>query len=142
MRDHPVLGYTRMHKGVDFGVPVGTPVYASGDGVVDAIGQHAGYGFYLRIVHSRTLATAYGHLSAYPPEMKIGARVRQGQVVAYSGNTGISTGPHLHYEVLVDGAQVNPLDYKVESAEALSGEALSAFLAQRGRVDAARASAM
>lgn len=142
MRNHPVLGYTRMHKGVDFGVPVGTPVYASGDGTIDAIGQHTGYGFYLRIVHSKTLSTAYGHLSAYPQGMKIGVRVRQGEVVAFSGNTGISTGPHLHYEVLVDGTQVNPLEYKVEGGTALSGEALGAFLAQRGRVDAARASAM
>lgn len=142
MRDHPVLGYTRMHKGVDFGVPVGTPVYASGDGVIDAIGEHTGYGNYLRIVHTKTLATAYGHLSAYPPEMRIGTHVRQGQVVAFSGNTGISTGPHLHYEILVDGTQVNPLEYKVEGGATLSGDALAAFVAQRARIDAARASAM
>jgi murein DD-endopeptidase MepM/ murein hydrolase activator NlpD len=142
MRDHPVLGYTRMHKGVDFGVPVGTPVYASGDGTVDAIGLHTGYGFYLRIAHTKTLATAYGHLSAYPPDIKIGVHVRQGQVVAFSGNTGISTGPHLHYEILVNGEQVNPLEYKVESGSALGGETLAAFIRARDRVDAARAGAM
>ena len=142
MREHPVLGYTRMHKGVDFGVPVGTPVYASGDGTVEAVGLHDGYGFYLRIAHSGTLATAYGHLSAYPPDIKIGSHVRQGQVVAFSGNTGISTGPHLHYEILVNGQQVNPLEYKAEGGFALQGETLAAFVRVRDRIDMARAGAM
>jgi murein DD-endopeptidase MepM/ murein hydrolase activator NlpD len=142
MRDHPVLGYTRMHKGVDFGVPIGTPVYASGDGTVAAAGPNDGYGFYLRIAHTKSLATAYGHLSGYPPSIKIGGQVRQGEVVAFSGNTGISTGPHLHYEILVNGEQVNPLEYKLESASALRGEALMEFVRLRDRVDAARARAM
>jgi murein DD-endopeptidase MepM/ murein hydrolase activator NlpD len=142
MRNHPVLGYTRMHKGVDFGVPIGTPVYASGDGTIDAIGLHTGYGFYLRIAHSKTLATAYGHLSAYPAGIKLGLHVRQGDVVAFSGNTGISTGPHLHYEVLVNGEQVNPLEYKVEGGAALLGKTLAAFVRERDRVDAARVGTM
>lgn len=142
MRNHPVLGYTRMHKGVDFGTPVGTPVYASGDGVVTAIGLHSGYGNYLRIEHSPTLSTAYGHLSGYPPGIAIGTHVHQGQVVALSGNTGISTGPHLHYEILIDGQQVDPLLYKVDAGVSLAGSALIAFRDARDRIDALRAKAL
>ncbi|HEY0303175.1 MAG TPA: M23 family metallopeptidase, partial [Rhizomicrobium sp.] len=142
MRDHPVLGYTRMHKGVDFGTPVGTPVYASGDGVVDAIGPHTGYGNYLRIVHGPKLATAYGHLSGYPQGIAIGTRVHQGEVVAFSGNTGVSTGPHLHYEIIENGGQVDPLQYKTQVGVSLAGSALAEFRTERDRIDALRAQAM
>jgi murein DD-endopeptidase MepM/ murein hydrolase activator NlpD len=138
-RMHPVLGYTRMHKGIDFATPVGTPVYASGDGVVDFVGVHGGHGEYVRIRHSPTLETAYAHLSAYAPETKVGAAVRQGQEIARSGNTGLSSGPHLHYEVIVDNAQVDPMSFQTEQGRRLAGPALAAFLKARDRIDALRA---
>lgn len=142
MRDHPVLGFTRMHKGIDFGTPIGTPVYASGDGTIAILGPRGDYGFYLRIAHSSSLATAYGHLSGFAPGLSVGSRVRQGEVVAYSGNTGISTGPHLHYEVLVNGEQVNPLEYKVDEGPPLEGAALARFLKERDRIDELRSRLM
>lgn len=127
MRNHPVLGFSKMHKGVDFATPIGTPVFAAGDGVVEQAGEWSSYGNYLRIRHTGTHATAYGHLSGYAKGIRAGMRVRQGQIVAYSGNTGRSTGPHLHYEVLVSGAQVNPLSIKMPSGRALAGEELRQF---------------
>ncbi len=127
MRNHPVLGFSKMHKGVDFATPIGTPVYAAGDGVVEKAGPWSSYGNYLRIRHTDSYATAYGHLSGYARGMHAGSRARQGQVVAYSGNTGRTTGPHLHYEVLVSGVQVNPLKIKMPSGRALKGEELRQF---------------
>jgi murein DD-endopeptidase MepM/ murein hydrolase activator NlpD len=138
MRIHPVLGYTMMHKGVDFGAPVGTPVYASGDGVVTAIGPRGTYGLYIRIDHTKSLATAYAHLSAFPPGLAIGSRVRQGQTIAFSGNTGRTTGPHLHYEVLVDNVQVDPMKMTLEQNSALAGPVLAAFRTERSRIDEMR----
>ncbi|WP_337997937.1 M23 family metallopeptidase [Oleispirillum naphthae] len=127
LRNHPVLGFSKMHKGVDFATPVGTPVYAAGDGVVEKAGPWSSYGNYLRIRHTGTYSTAYGHLSGYARGIHAGSRVRQGQVVAYSGNTGRTTGPHLHYEVLVDSRQVNPLKIKMPSGRTLKGEDLRLF---------------
>lgn len=138
-RLHPVLGYTRIHKGTDFAVPVGTTVYASGDGVVDFVGPHGGHGNFVRIRHSRTLQTAYAHLSGYGPAVVVGASVRQGQAIGFSGNTGLSSGPHLHYEVIVDGAQVDPMTFQTTSGRSLNGEALTAFRKERDRLDALRA---
>ena len=136
-RMHPVLGYTRMHKGVDFAVVVGTPVYASGDGVVDFVGPHDGHGNYVRVRHTPHLETAYAHLSAF--DCKVGDSVRQGQIVAHSGNTGLSSGPHLHYEVIIDGEQVNPLEYVAgDTGRTLSGAELAAFTKERDRIDAIR----
>ncbi|HEX4178269.1 MAG TPA: M23 family metallopeptidase, partial [Rhizomicrobium sp.] len=100
-RFHPILGYTRMHKGVDFAVPTGTPVMAAGAGTVLFMGWANGYGNFLKIDHGNGFATGYGHLSRFIPGIRKGARVRQGQVVAYSGMTGMATGPHLHYETFV-----------------------------------------
>ena len=138
MRMHPVLGYTRMHKGVDFGVPIGTPVYASGDGVVGYVGVHGGHGNYIRIDHTKTLSTAYAHLSAYGDGIVVGAQVHQGQQIALSGNTGLSSGPHLHYEIIVNGEQVDPLAYQATSGSVLTGDPLKAFLKERLRIDTAR----
>jgi murein DD-endopeptidase MepM/ murein hydrolase activator NlpD len=138
-RMHPVLGYTRMHKGTDFATPVGTPVYASGDGVVDFMGVHGGHGNYIRVRHSKTLETAYAHLSAYGPGMQVGASVAQGQIIARSGNTGLSSGPHLHYEVIVNDVQVDPMKFETTSGRNLSGPALKAFFKERDRIDALRA---
>src|SRR6202040_2830038 len=105
-RFHPVLGYTRMHKGIDFAVPTGTPVMAAGGGSVSFAGYAGEYGNFVVITHANGYSTAYGHLSRFA--VKTGSRVHQGQVVAYSGATGLVTGPHLHYEIRVNNSQVNP----------------------------------
>jgi murein DD-endopeptidase MepM/ murein hydrolase activator NlpD len=136
MRFHPVLGYSRMHKGIDFAVPVGTPVMAAGAGVVQIAGHLGGYGNYLRINHQNGYGTAYGHLSRLAPGVHPGSHVHQGQVVAYSGNTGMSTGPHLHYEILINGNQVNPLAVKVAKGRILNGRELHDYLLARMHTDA------
>lgn len=140
MRYHPVLGYSRMHKGIDFAVPVGTPVMAAGSGIVQIAGRLGGYGNYLRINHQNGYGTAYGHLSRLAPGIHRGSHVHQGQIVAYSGNTGMSTGPHLHYEILVAGNQVNPLKVKVATGRMLVGKPLRDFLGERIHIDAELAS--
>jgi murein DD-endopeptidase MepM/ murein hydrolase activator NlpD len=134
-RFHPVLGYTRMHKGVDFAVPVGTPVMAAGAGTIQFMGRARGYGNFVILKHSNDYSTAYGHLSRFAPGMRAGARVRQGQVFAYSGNTGLTTGPHLHYEIRIDNHQVNPLTVKMAQGRKLAGKLLRAFLEQRMKID-------
>lgn len=134
-RFHPVLGYTRMHKGVDFAVPTGTPVMAAGAGIIEFMGWGNGYGNFIKINHGNGYATGYGHLSRFAPGMRRGARVRQGQIVAYSGMTGLATGPHLHYETFVNGTQVNPLTLKVAAGRTLAGKALHDFLAKRQEID-------
>lgn len=127
MRIHPLLGYSKMHKGVDFGAPTGTPVFAAGDGVVEKMGWWGGYGRYLRIRHNSEIGTAYAHLSRFPANLAEGSHVRQGQVVAYTGSTGAATGPHLHYEVLKNGTQVNPLAVTTPLGNLLGGKDLVAF---------------
>lgn len=107
-RRHPVLGYSAMHKGVDFAAPTGTPIYAAGDGVVQKASRFSSYGNYVKIRHNGTYSTAYAHMSRYGKGIRPGARVTQGQVIGYVGTTGRSTGPHLHFEVVQNGAQVNP----------------------------------
>lgn len=139
MRFHPVLGYTRMHKGMDFAVPVGTPVMAAGSGTIRFEGREHGYGNFLLINHGNGYSTAYGHLSRFAAGLHNGSHVRQGQVVAYSGNTGITTGPHLHYEIRVNGNQVNPVKVKIATGIQLRGRALQAFLAERLHIDSALA---
>jgi murein DD-endopeptidase MepM/ murein hydrolase activator NlpD len=139
-RLHPILGYTRMHKGVDFAVPTGTPVMAAGAGTISFMGWANGYGNFVIINHSNNYATAYGHLSRFAPGMKRGAHVSQGEVFAYSGMTGLATGPHLHYEIRINGTQVNPLTVKIADGRQLTGAELSAFLQQRLKMDAILAS--
>lgn len=135
MRFHPVLGFSRMHKGVDFGVPIGTPVMAAGTGTVAFIGWSNGYGRFLKINHGNGFGTGYGHLSRFAPGLHVGSKVRQAQIVAYSGNTGMSTGPHLHYETLVNNEQVNPLKLKMAQGRKLAGKELRAFQAERLHID-------
>lgn len=135
MRRHPVLGFTRMHKGVDFAAPTGTPIYAAGDGVVAKIGPAKGYGNFIRLRHRTGLETAYGHMSRFKPGLKQGMRVRQGEIIGYVGATGLASGPHLHYEVMVDNKQVNPVTVKVAGGKGLSGKALAAFKTQVARTD-------
>lgn len=125
MRRHPILGYSKMHKGVDFGAPTGTPIYAAGDGTVEKAGWSGGYGKYVRIKHNGTFASAYGHMSAIA--VKAGQRVRQGQIIGRVGTTGRSTGPHLHFEVLKAGAQVNPKSVDMSVGSGLGGKAMSKF---------------
>ena len=134
-RFHPILGYTRMHKGVDFAVPTGTPVMAAGAGTIQFMGRASGYGNFVKISHGNGYSTDYGHLSRFAPGMRTGARVRQGQVFAYSGMTGMATGPHLHYEILVNGVQVNPLTVKMAQGRKLIGNLLRAFLGKRLEID-------
>jgi murein DD-endopeptidase MepM/ murein hydrolase activator NlpD len=136
MRKHPVLGYTRAHQGIDFGAGTGTPILAAGDGVVAEAGRKGGYGNWLRIHHSGGWDTGYGHISRYAKGIHRGSRVKQGQVVAYVGATGLATGPHLHYEVWKNGARVNPLSAKVPQGTILAGRELAAFKAQKARIDA------
>jgi len=127
MRRHPVLGYNKMHKGVDFAAPTGTPIYAAGDGVVEKSGRNGGYGKYVRIRHNSKLKTAYAHLSRIRTSVKNGSRVKQGQVIGYVGSTGRSTGPHLHYEVLLKGRQVNPRSVNLPTGEELVGKEKQKF---------------
>ena len=127
MRHHPVLGYNKMHKGIDFAAPTGTKIYAAGDGVIEYIGRNGGYGNYIRIRHNSNLKTAYAHMSRFEKGLSRGDRVKQGQVIGRVGSTGRSTGPHLHHEVLVDGRQVNPRSVKLPTGEKLKGEMLTAF---------------
>lgn len=138
MRMHPILGYSKMHRGVDFAAPTGTPVYAAGDGIVEVAGRKGAYGNYIRLRHFADYRTAYAHLSRYARGIKPGTRVKQGQVIGYVGSTGRSTGPHLHYEVLRGTEQLNPANLKLPDGERLKGEDLQAFQAARARIDRLR----
>jgi len=127
MRHHPVLGYSRMHRGVDFAAPSGTPIYAAGDGVIDFLGTNSGYGRYIRLRHNSRLSTAYAHMSRYGSGLSQGDRVQQGDIIGYVGTSGLSTGPHLHYEVLINGAQTNPLDVDLPTGRNLEGGEFTEF---------------
>lgn len=126
-RKHPTLGYTKMHKGVDFSAPTGTPIYAAGNGIVTDIGWRSGYGNMIQIKHSHTLTTLYAHASKFAKGIKKGQKVKQGQVIAHVGMTGRATGPHLHYEVKIDGKNVNPTSVKTSAGFVLKGKELENF---------------
>jgi murein DD-endopeptidase MepM/ murein hydrolase activator NlpD len=134
-RRHPILGYTKMHRGVDFAAPRGTPIYAAGNGTVASVGRKGGYGRYIRIRHNGQYSTAYGHLLRYARGMKRGKRVKQGEIIGYVGSSGRSTGPHLHYEVLIGGRQVNPLRVRLPAGRRLKGQELASFRAVRTYLD-------
>ena len=140
-RRHPILGYTKMHRGVDFAARSGTPIYAAGDGRVAYAGRNGSYGIYVRIRHNSRYQTAYAHMRALRRGVRRGASVRQGQVIGYVGSTGRSTGPHLHYEILVDGRQVNPMSVEMTPQLRLKGAELAAFQAYRGSLEQRLASA-
>lgn len=128
MREHPILGFTRMHQGVDFAVPTGTPIMASGDAVVASAGWNAGgYGNLVVLRHDGNYSTAYAHMSRIAKGIKPGTRVRQGQVIGYVGMTGLATGPHLHYEVRINNKPVNPLGVHMAPAQKLQGRELAEF---------------
>ncbi|WP_341793830.1 MULTISPECIES: M23 family metallopeptidase [unclassified Rickettsia] len=126
-RKHPILGYTKMHKGVDFAAPTGTPIYSAGNGVITEIGWKSGYGKFIQIKHSGTLSTAYAHASNFAKNLKVGSIVKQGQIIAFVGSTGRATGPHLHYEVKIDGKHVNPVSVKTTPGVELNGKKLASF---------------
>jgi murein DD-endopeptidase MepM/ murein hydrolase activator NlpD len=127
MRKHPISGYNKMHKGVDFAAPTGTPIFAAGNGVVEYAGRNGGYGKYVRIRHDSTYKTAYAHLNAYKKGINNGTRVKQGDIIGYVGSTGKSTGPHLHYEIIVNGKQINPANLKLPSGRKLNKNQLEDF---------------
>jgi len=139
-RRHPILGYNKMHKGIDFAAPRGTRIMAAGNGVVVAAGRNGGYGLYIRIRHNTTYSTAYAHMRAIAKGVRRGRRVRQGQTIGYVGSTGRSTGPHLHYEVLRNNRQVNPLGLKLPTGRTLKGAELKRFRAAKAEIDGAFAS--
>jgi len=135
-RRHPLLKYLRMHTGVDWAAPTGTPILAAGDGTVERVGREGGYGNYIRIRHANGYATAYGHMSRYAPGVEPGVSVKQGQIIGYVGSTGMSTGPHCHFEVLVNNSFVNPMTVPVPRGLQLEGRQLAEFQRERKRIEA------
>ena len=133
-RRHPILGYTRMHKGLDFAAPRGTPIMAAGDGVVETAGRNGGYGNYIRLRHNSELKTAYAHLTRFAKGIRRGKQVRQGEIIGFVGSTGRSTGPHLHYEVLKGSRQVNPLTLKLPPGRTLRDASLDLYRQGRHRI--------
>ncbi len=129
-RMHPILKYTREHKGVDFAAPSGTKVRSSGDGVVDFVGQQRGYGNVIEIRHRNGISTLYAHLQGFVPDLSKGRRIAQGEVIGYVGTTGWSTGPHLHYEFKVNGEHVNPLTVVMPESAPLDAAQRAQFAGQ------------
>jgi murein DD-endopeptidase MepM/ murein hydrolase activator NlpD len=133
LREHPILGYSAMHAGVDFGAPTGTPILAAGAGKVTMAGYNGGYGIFVKLEHTREIGTGYGHMSRLGPGIKPGVSVRQGQVIGFVGSTGMSTGPHLHYEFYRSGRAVNPLAQKFAMQASLGGKDLARFKGLAGQ---------
>ena len=134
-RKHPVLGYVRAHTGVDWAAPLGTPIYASGNGTIEKMGWEGGYGRYIRMRHANGYETAYGHMSAFAKGIDVGKTVRQGQIIGFVGSTGLSTGPHLHYEIIINTRFVDPMKVRLPRGRVLDGGALASFDKERGRLD-------
>jgi murein DD-endopeptidase MepM/ murein hydrolase activator NlpD len=134
-RKHPILGYSIMHRGVDFGAPIGTSIYSAGNGTVLQVGRDRGLGNFVKIRHNSKLVTVYGHISRFAKNLKKGIRVKQGQVIAFVGKTGRATGPHLHYEIRVRGRHVNPLKFKLPSMKILRGQDIKDFKSHRTYVN-------
>jgi murein DD-endopeptidase MepM/ murein hydrolase activator NlpD len=134
-RIHPIIGYNQMHQGTDFAAPIGTPVMASGAGTVEYSGWKGGYGKFISIRHSPVYQTNYAHLQDYAKGMRRGTKVQQGQVIGYLGSTGSSTGPHLHYEVVVNGRKENSQTLKLPSAAPLEGNNKNFFEIQKRNID-------
>ena len=135
IRRHPILGYTKMHTGVDWAAPSGTPIYSAGNGTVERVGWESGYGKFVLIRHNNGYETAYGHMSAYARGMDEGKRVRQGQVIGFVGSTGLSTGSHVHYEIRVNGRFVDPMRIKLPRGRELQGPMMAGFEKERDRLD-------
>ena len=133
-RRHPILGYIKMHTGVDWAAPMGTPIYAAGNGTVETAGWESGYGKYVRLKHNYGYETAYGHMTAFARGIEPGVKIRQGQLIGYVGSTGQSTGPHVHYEILVNNRLVDPMRIKLPRGRELEGVVLASFERERNRI--------
>ena len=134
-RKHPILGYTKLHTGTDFAAPSGTPIMASGSGIVTRSRWCGGGGNCIKIKHNSTYETIYAHLKSFAKGIKEGKRVKQGQVIGYVGSTGMSTGPHLHYEVVVNGKKINSQTLKLPSGKILKGDERKDFEIERIKID-------
>ncbi len=135
-RNHPLLHYMKSHTGVDWAAPFGTPIFAAGNGVIDEIGLKGGYGKYVRIRHTNGYQTAYGHMTAFARGLDVGSRVRQGQIIGFVGSTGLSTGSHVHFEILINDRFVNPMTVKLPRGRVLEGTSLAMFEKNREQLDA------
>ena len=135
LRRHPILGFNKLHQGTDFAAPTGTPIMASGDGVIVMAQRNKGYGNYILIRHNSTYETAYAHLSKFAKNIQSGVRVVQGQIIGYVGSTGLSTGPHLHYEIMQNKIKINSQQLKLPTEKVLGNEARSKFEVERIKID-------
>ena len=135
LRRHPILGFVRMHAGVDWAAPTGTPIMAAGTGVVEEARWKGENGNYTRIRHANGYSTTYAHQSRFAPGIAEGVKVRQGQIIGFVGSTGLSTGPHLHFEVLVNNRPVDPMAIQVPQERRLTGKQLIDFQKERSRID-------
>ena len=135
MRRHPILGYYKMHTGVDWAAPIGTPILAAGNGTVIKAQWDSGYGRRVEIQHANGYITTYNHMSGFARGITEGIRVKQGQTIGFLGSTGLSTGPHLHYEVMVNGHFVDPMRVKLARTREIEGRMLLDFKRDRDRID-------
>jgi murein DD-endopeptidase MepM/ murein hydrolase activator NlpD len=135
-RTHPLLHISELHTGVDWGAPFGTPIFAAGNGEIEEIGLKGGYGKYVRIRHANGYETAYGHMTAFAKGLDVGSKVRQGQVIGFVGSSGLSTGSHVHFEIIVNDRFVDPMRIKLPRGRVLDGEALNTFEKDRDQLDA------
>jgi murein DD-endopeptidase MepM/ murein hydrolase activator NlpD len=135
MRKHPILGFNKLHQGTDFAAPRGTPIMASGNGVIIKAQKYKGYGNYVSIKHNSTYVTAYGHMSKFGRGIRSGVRVTQGQIIGYVGSTGMSTGPHLHYEVIKNNKRINSQKLKLPTGKILNNVARNKFEVDRIKID-------
>jgi len=140
-RTHPLLHISELHTGVDWGAPMGTPIFAAGNGTIEEIGVKGGYGKYVRIRHANGYETAYGHMTAFARGLDVGSRVRQGQIIGFVGSSGLSTGAHVHFEILVNDRFVDPMRIKLPRGRVLDGSTLAQFEKDRDQLDAVMAQA-
>jgi murein DD-endopeptidase MepM/ murein hydrolase activator NlpD len=135
-RTHPLLHVSELHSGVDWGAPYGTPIFAAGNGEIEEIGLKGGYGKYVRIKHANGYETAYGHMTAFAKGLDVGSKVRQGQVIGFVGSSGMSTGSHVHFEIIVNDRFVDPMRIKLPRGRVLDGGTLAGFEKDRDQLDA------
>ncbi|MCL6229265.1 M23 family metallopeptidase [Bartonella bilalgolemii] len=135
LRKHPILGYVRMHTGVDWVAPKGSPIIAVGDGVVTKVGVVSGYGNHTEIKHANGYVSSYSHQNSYAPDIKPGVKIRQGQIIGYVGSTGLATGPHCHFEIIVNGKKVDPMRIRFPDSKSLKDKDLQAFLKEKKNID-------
>ena len=140
-RTHPMLHVSELHSGVDWAAPMGTPIYAAGNGTIEEIGLKGGYGKYVKLRHANGYETAYGHMTAFAKGLEVGSKVRQGQVIGFVGSTGLSTGSHVHFEILINDRFVDPMKVKLPRGRVLDGTALAQFDKDRDQLDAVLAHA-